>query len=63
MTESTAKELILAQISEQKCCEETETTEESPPKKKRKSEIVNRLKDIQITEMLIRRFVASKERN
>ena len=64
VTESTAKELILAQISELNCDNETNEDEESvPPKKKRKSEIVNRLKRIQITEMLIRRFVPSKERN
>ena len=87
VTESTAKELILAQISESECCEQTssstqveksceasaaktssESTSESeeaekcPVKRRRISQNVHKLNHIKVEEMLIRRWVASKER-
>ena len=90
VTESTAKELILAQISESKCCEQTfppskkvkssasaststaktsqstdyeEETEKKCPVKRRKiSQNVHQLNHIKVQEILIRRWVASKDR-
>merc|ERR1712004_744401 len=83
VTESTAKELILAQISESECCEQTssstqveksceasaaktssesEEAEKCPVKRRRISQNVHKLNHIKVEEMLIRRWVASKER-
>ena len=56
VAESTAKEVILAQISESQCCDTCEL------KKKQISDKVHKLNHLHVSEMLIRRFVPSKNR-
>ena len=68
VTESSGKELLIAQISESQCCQDLDTcallaTPTKRSKVKRISEKVHKLHHIHIKEMLIRRWVPSQERH